>query len=171
MHSARTPHAQNREWADGEYARSTSTKTMYGACRARWLAAKNYNGQGASRRIAGVFYNQGFGDAGKQDNAIAWAERFTQLVADIRSDVGDANLPVVFLRQILSPQCEAVQLGSGPYLHKVWIRSLFLRSEGLSRSSFRSKATARITRRLDTGSLATVWQPRWRHWNEASLSM
>jgi hypothetical protein len=83
----------------------TDTGTMYGASRARWQAAAE------SGSIAGVILYQGEADTDSTASANAWAAAFTQLVSDLRSDIGDANLPIVAVQ--IGP-CSAAHLLARP---------------------------------------------------------
>lgn len=86
-------------------ADGVDTTTIYGAARARWEAAA------ASGTIEGVILYQGEADTGSTALANAWAGKFTQFVADIRSDTGKPNLPVVFVQ--IGP-CSASFLAARP---------------------------------------------------------
>lgn len=66
--------------------------TLYGSCLARMLEAKSRG------RIAGMVFLQGEADAKSEQSAALWGERFTELVANWREDLGDPNLPVVFMQ-------------------------------------------------------------------------
>lgn len=64
--------------------------TLYGACDKRLRVALRYG------RIVAFVMHQGEYETfpGREDQALAWAANFTQLVSDLRSDYGD--VPIVF---------------------------------------------------------------------------
>ncbi|MFZ5811845.1 MAG: sialate O-acetylesterase [Thermodesulfobacteriota bacterium] len=69
---------------------STSRGTLYGSCLARAREA------GRHGVVRGVLWLQGENDAMRQGLAEAWPGRFETIVAALRTDLGDAALPVVF---------------------------------------------------------------------------
>jgi hypothetical protein len=75
-----------------EWSRDSSRKTLYGSMIARAREAA------AIGRLAGVLWYQGEADI---DSLTEWPVFFRQLVADIRADLGIADLPVVMT--VLAP--------------------------------------------------------------------
>jgi hypothetical protein len=83
--------------AIAEWTRDLSDQTLYGSCLKRTRAA------GVMGEIAGVLFLQGEADALDPEqapdarlHAEDWAERFGRLVLDLRDDLVEAELPVVF---------------------------------------------------------------------------
>lgn len=81
----------------GQWRRQLSDNSLYGSCLKRARAATPMG------RIAGILFFQGENDAldplGYPDTdpqPDQWAQRFSQLVADLRQDLGSPELPVVF---------------------------------------------------------------------------
>ena len=90
------PCAKNAS-AIAEWQRNLSDQSLYGSCLKRARAAS------AMGQIAGVLFFQGETDA--QDpiqyptpeaNPFDWADLFTTFIADLRTDLNQPNLPVVF---------------------------------------------------------------------------
>lgn len=71
------------------WARNLSTSTLYGAMIARAQAAE------AAGDLAGLIWYQGEEDSRTSGAANSWAANFEQFVADVRSDLGIADLPVI----------------------------------------------------------------------------
>jgi hypothetical protein len=66
--------------------------TLFGSCMRRMKAVSP--GDGTVRAV--VFW-QGGRDARRKADAFKWADRFTAFVADLRSDLGNPNLPIVLV--------------------------------------------------------------------------
>lgn len=74
----------------GRWKPDGARTTLYGSCLAR---AKEAGG-----RIAGILWYQGESDAQSATAAAHWRERFEQLVRGFRADLGEPNLPVVYVQ-------------------------------------------------------------------------
>lgn len=74
------------------HRRLWSRKYIYGAALARIREAE------ALGTTAGIVWWQGEADTGTAALAAAWPERFANLIANIRADLGNLNLPVVFVQ-------------------------------------------------------------------------
>lgn len=81
------------------WSRNLATTSLYGAMIARANAA--LAAAPAGSRIAGFIWYQGESDTTSSALRNAWDEAFTQLVADVRSDLSLPTLPVIMT--ILSP--------------------------------------------------------------------
>lgn len=73
-----------------QWRRTWSINSLYGSAIKRAYAAAS-NGT-----LAGLLFWQGESDTLKIYDAQAWPERFSNLIANFRQDLGDLNLPVVF---------------------------------------------------------------------------
>lgn len=82
------------------WTRDLSDSTLYGACMKRARAA--HVGQG---RYAGVLWLQGEWESGEPtaDEANAWGGYFAKMAADLRADMGQARLPIVYGETMSSP--------------------------------------------------------------------
>jgi hypothetical protein len=49
-------------------------------------------------KLCGIIFWQGEGDSTSSANATSWREDFGHLVGDMRTDIGDVQLPIVFAR-------------------------------------------------------------------------
>lgn len=72
-----------------QWARNLSTSALYGAMIARARAAAS------DGELKGLIWFQGESDAANATLANAWPGKFNRLVADVRSDLRHARLPVV----------------------------------------------------------------------------
>lgn len=72
-----------------DWARDLSTSTLYGAMIARAQAAE------VAGDLAGLIWYQGEEDSRNSTDANAWAANFEQFIADVRSDLSIADLPVI----------------------------------------------------------------------------
>lgn len=84
-----------------EWATSYIYTSLYGACLA---AARRAAPAGA---IKGILFWQGESDAATATEANQWAARFTRLVKDIRQDLNNPTLPVVFAQLGKDPTTRA----------------------------------------------------------------
>ncbi len=73
-----------------DWLRDYSTESLYGSCLARINQAK------LSGEIAGILFYQGESDTFTFEQADEWPSRFAQFVSEIRADLADPQLPVVF---------------------------------------------------------------------------
>lgn len=80
-----------------QWQRDLSDQSLYGSCLKRALAAS------AMGHVSGIMFFQGETDALNPDlypypepKASEWAELFTQFITDLRNDLGNPELPVVY---------------------------------------------------------------------------
>jgi len=66
--------------------------TLYGSCMNRMKTVSPRNGT-----IRAVIFWQGGSDATNEEDAHKWKERFTTFVADLRTDLGNPDLPVIMI--------------------------------------------------------------------------
>lgn len=91
------PCAKNGSTAN-EWLPATSRDTLYGSCLAR---AREARGHGVVR---GVVWYQGESDAMAETLLRSWAGKFESIVAALRKDLNDNDLPVVFAQLGPNPQ-------------------------------------------------------------------
>ena len=72
------------------WQRNLSIDSLYGSCLARIRQAQQCG------TVEGVIFYQGEADARKTSHAQKWPERFLHMVGDLRADLGDDELPVLF---------------------------------------------------------------------------
>nr|WP_321440551.1 sialate O-acetylesterase [uncultured Hyphomonas sp.] len=77
--------------AISEWARSLSRDTLYGSCLARAIEASEYGA------VSGILWYQGESDTDRFEDAAAWSDRFRTIVADLRTDLADNDLPFVMI--------------------------------------------------------------------------
>jgi Carbohydrate esterase, sialic acid-specific acetylesterase len=70
--------------------------TLYGSCMNRMRTVSPANGT-----IRAAIFWQGGSDAKNQEDALAWKDRFTAFVADLRADLGNPDLPIIMVRKKL----------------------------------------------------------------------
>ena len=78
------------------WARDLSVATLYGSMVNRILYAQANPPPGMVGVIDGILFYQGEADTFDEILAHSWGDRFTTLVSDMRSDLGDPILPIVF---------------------------------------------------------------------------
>jgi len=66
--------------------------TLYGSCMNRMKTVSPRNGT-----VRAVIFWQGGSDGRYEEDAPKWKERFTTFVADLRTDLGDPDLPVIMV--------------------------------------------------------------------------
>ncbi|MGH6824220.1 sialate O-acetylesterase [Methyloceanibacter sp.] len=66
--------------------------TLYGSCMNRMKTVSPANGT-----VRAVIFWQGGSDAKSQEDALSWKDRFTALVADLRADLGNPDLPIIMV--------------------------------------------------------------------------
>lgn len=76
--------------------------TLYGSCLLRIRAAQERG------RVMGFLFYQGEADTTRFAKADRWGESFLRMVDDLRADLGDAGLPVIFaqLATVLPPDAD-----------------------------------------------------------------
>lgn len=66
--------------------------TLYGSCMNRMKTVSPTNGI-----IRAVVFWQGGSDAKREEDALKWKERFTAFVVDLRTDLGNPDLPIIMV--------------------------------------------------------------------------
>lgn len=74
----------------GRWRPAAARSTLYGSCLARAKAAGG--------RITGILWYQGESDARSDKTAARWGERFRSLVQHLRADLGEPDVPVVYVQ-------------------------------------------------------------------------
>lgn len=78
------------EWQKTQTAQPRST--LFGSCINRMKTVSPANGT-----IKAAIFWQGGADTKRQDDALKWKDRFTAFVTDLRTDLGNPNLPIVMV--------------------------------------------------------------------------
>ena len=78
--------------SDWEKQITQPRSTLYGSCMNRMKAVSPADGA-----ITAAIFWQGGADAKRQGDALKWKDRFTAFVTDLRTDLGNPNLPIVMV--------------------------------------------------------------------------
>jgi Carbohydrate esterase, sialic acid-specific acetylesterase len=87
------------EWQEKPIAEPRNT--LFGSCMNRMKMASQADG-----KIRAVVFWQGGRDAKSLDHALLWKDSFTRLVADLRADLGNPNLPVIMVMREDGPKAQ-----------------------------------------------------------------
>ena len=136
------------------WARNLSTATLYGAMIARTQAALAFAATGS--RIAGFIWYQGESEAIDGTGLSAWDSNFTQLIADVRSDLSLPSLPCIMT--VLGPTPSS---GFSQWTAMVSLQQGMTLPSGVSRISANDlTAQSASSPHLTTASYVTLGE-RW----------